>query len=240
MAEESKAPTTSANSDGDVLGSTVLRAVSQLVGLQLFSRAFTFILNQTLVRIASPEVFGTVTVQFDLLLSTILFLSREGVRTSLLRTSSTSSHTKEHSDRVQLIANNSLIPIALGLPLSVLATLAYYKLASNDTKSQSYFTLSISLYAFAALLELLSEPFYLRAISELKLNVRVRAEGAAAVAKTMTCVMLLVVSNSEWSLVAFASGQVAYGATVLLVFAKEYGKDWDIRPKGIVQSIHGK
>jgi hypothetical protein len=62
-----------------------LTSISSLLFLQLFSRVFTFILNQALVRLATPQTFGTATVQFELLLSTTLFLSREGVRIALLR-----------------------------------------------------------------------------------------------------------------------------------------------------------
>ncbi|MCT6562737.1 oligosaccharide translocation protein RFT1, partial [Staphylococcus aureus] len=56
-----------------------------LILLQLLSRLLTFGLNQVLVRLAPPSVFGTAAIQFDLVASTILFLSREGVRNALLR-----------------------------------------------------------------------------------------------------------------------------------------------------------
>ena len=65
--------------------SATLSSASSLVFLQFFSRIFTFALNQALVRLASPQTFGTAAIQFELLLSTILFLSREGVRNALLR-----------------------------------------------------------------------------------------------------------------------------------------------------------
>jgi len=63
-----------------------LSGVSALVLLQAASRIITFLLNQALVRIASPSIFGTAAIQFELLLSSILFLCREGVRLALLRT----------------------------------------------------------------------------------------------------------------------------------------------------------
>ena len=62
--------------------------LSALVLLQAASRVLTFGLNQALVRLASPAVFGTAAIQFELLLSSILFLCREGVRLALLRTPS--------------------------------------------------------------------------------------------------------------------------------------------------------
>lgn len=65
--------------------SRFLSGASSLVALQASTRLLTFVLNQALVRLASPQVFGTAAIQFELLLSTILFLSREGCRQALLR-----------------------------------------------------------------------------------------------------------------------------------------------------------
>src|ERR1700733_7940378 len=147
---------------GKELGSTALHAVSQLVGLQLFSRAFTFALNQALVRVASPEVFGTATVQFELLLSTILFLAREGVRNALLRSPDTSSRNNKEANSMK-VANVAVLPILLGGPLALLATISYHSLAAHSTRSQPHFSLAVILYAIAAFLELLAEPLYIRA-----------------------------------------------------------------------------
>jgi oligosaccharide translocation protein RFT1 len=70
-----------------------LSGVSALVLLQAASRVLTFVLNQALVRLASPAIFGTAAIQFELLLSSILFLCREGVRLALLRTPEPSHKT---------------------------------------------------------------------------------------------------------------------------------------------------
>ena len=69
--------------DNDSISST-LKTGRSLVLLQLLTRVLTFVLNQSLVRLASPEVFGTAAIQFDLIYSTVLFLSREGIRNALL------------------------------------------------------------------------------------------------------------------------------------------------------------
>lgn len=77
-----------------------LSGVSALVLLQAASRVFTFVLNQALVRLASPAVFGTAAIQFELLLSSILFLSREGVRLALLRTPGPSQNAQSPSPQL--------------------------------------------------------------------------------------------------------------------------------------------
>ena len=102
-------------SQSSSLLSATLTSASFLVLLQLFSRLFTFALNQALVRLVSPQVFGTAAIQFELLLSTILFLSREGVRNALLRApSATVSGKDDDGGAGALVTNISLLPVLLG------------------------------------------------------------------------------------------------------------------------------
>lgn len=46
------------------------------LSVSLVSQLFTFGLNQMIIRQSSPEIFGISAVQLELLLSTLLFLSR--------------------------------------------------------------------------------------------------------------------------------------------------------------------
>jgi len=230
--------------------------VFPLIGLQLFSRLFTFILNSAVVSIASPEVLGTATIQFDLLLSTILFLSREGVRNALLRSNpgsprgrqSKSPHNDAELVRHQLITNISILPIFLGLPLAVAASSVYMSLVSDSTISQPHFRLAMHLYVLAAAFELLSEPLYIRAQNNLEVSVRVRAEGIAVMAKAFFNLLPLVLVTgwkgsgfvSEWTLVAFALGQLAFGLSVFSVHILHFRGMDSIRFKSVVLEIHGK
>jgi len=219
------------------LGQSSLANASSLVLLQLFSRAFTFGLNQALVRLATPQTFGTAAIQFELLLSTILFLSREGVRNALLRSS---VKDKKKDSNVALVENICLIPVFLGVPVSGLTALVYVQFASTATTSQLHFHLSVAIYAVAAILELLSEPLYIRAQNELKLNVRVRAEGAAVVSKSVVTFLVLAFASGEWALVAFAVGQAAYGLSLFVVFWGVYKGDINYTPKRVQTKLHGK
>lgn len=219
------------------LGQSPLANASSLVLLQLFSRAFTFGLNQALVRLATPQTFGTAAIQFELLLSTILFLSREGVRNALLRSS---VKDKKKDSNVALVENISLVPVFLGIPVSGLTALVYVQFASTTTTSQSHFHLSVVIYAVAAVLELLSEPLYIRAQNELKLKVRVRAEGAAVVSKSVVTFLVLAFASGEWALVAFAAGQAAYGLSLFVTFFGVYKGDINYVPKSVRTKLHGK
>jgi oligosaccharide translocation protein RFT1 len=138
-------------------------SASLLVGLQLGSRLFTFALNQALLRFVSPQAFGTVAIQFELLSSTILFLSREGFRNSLLRAwNSTESKDGKLADVRPSVVNLALLPAAVGIPISVLACLVYHQSCGYETRQQSYFDVAVAIYAIASSLELLSEPFHIR------------------------------------------------------------------------------
>ena len=103
--------------------SATLASGSSLVLLQLFSRVVTFVLNQALVRIVSPQVFGTTSIQFELLLSTILFLSREGVRNALLRAPSSARSSLDQTATARLVANISLLSFLAEMAITARASL---------------------------------------------------------------------------------------------------------------------
>ncbi|KAG0264835.1 Oligosaccharide translocation protein rft1 [Mortierella polycephala] len=75
-----------------ILSSSV-QGASYLVLLQFVSRMLTFTLNQVLLRYTTAETLGIASVQLELLLNTILFLSREGVRCAAIRVSDDEDHT---------------------------------------------------------------------------------------------------------------------------------------------------
>jgi oligosaccharide translocation protein RFT1 len=142
-------------------------SASSLMALQLFSRLFTFVLNQALFRMASPQAFGTAAIQFELLLSTILFLSREGIRGALMRTWSDNQESGEENltrktERTIKRANLALLPALSGIPLAAATSFLYVTFVGHDTSSQKHFELAISIYALSAVTELLSEPMHTR------------------------------------------------------------------------------
>ncbi|KAI0920067.1 hypothetical protein AcW1_007356 [Taiwanofungus camphoratus] len=226
----------------DLLLSTALASASSLVLLQLFSRIFTFILNQALVRLVSPQVFGTAAIQFELLLSTILFLAREGVRSALLRAQSPPNKASaDNSPRARsgdLITNISVLPSLLGIPASVLISLIYINTTSASTSSQPYFVHSVAIYTFAACFELLAEPLYIRSQNEFRFDLRVRAEGLAVFFKTVVTFVVLAVGSAQLALLAFALGQAAYGLAVLASYIRAYGS-LVLWPKKVALTVHG-
>ncbi|KAA1469674.1 Rft-1-domain-containing protein [Dentipellis sp. KUC8613] len=215
----------------DVLSAS-LTSASSLVLLQFFSRIFTFVLNQALVRLASPQTFGTAAIQFELLLSTILFLSREGVRNALLR----SSDAPASAD---LVYNISLLPAFGGMLFAALVALIYVRTSSASTRAQPFFLLSVVIYAVAASTELLAEPLYIRAQNELHFDLRVRAEGTAVFCKTLVTFIILAAFPAKYALTAFAVGQLAYGQATLYTFATAYRGDLHYGFKEVTVNLHG-
>lgn len=130
------------------------------MALQLFSRLFTFALNQALFRLASPTAFGAAAIQLELLLSTILFLSREGVRNALLRAPQFANSKSENSNAQTRRRNLAFLPLLLGIPLALAASAGYGQLAGHEIKAQPRFELTVAIYALAAVAELCSEPLY--------------------------------------------------------------------------------
>lgn len=143
------------------LTDAALKSASSLMGLQLFSRLITFALNQALVRLASPDVYGTVSIQFELVLNTILFLSREGFRNALLRAKIDEREQKHASF---LVSNIALLPVYFGVLVSSLTSALYVYSASKATMEQPFFKLGVVLYTSAAVLELLNEPMHIRCV----------------------------------------------------------------------------
>ena len=62
-----------------------VKGVGYLMGLQLVSKVFTFVLNILIVRQVSPELFAIASIHQPLLLSVIFLLSREGFRRATAR-----------------------------------------------------------------------------------------------------------------------------------------------------------
>ncbi|KAF9099409.1 Oligosaccharide translocation protein rft1 [Mortierella sp. AD031] len=195
-----------------ILSSSV-QGASYLVLLQFISRMLTFILNQVLLRFTSAETLGIASVQLELLLSTILFLSREGVRCAAIRvsddsaeeeissndrettttTTTTTKRTAPRSEayRLQRLVNMVYAPIPVGALMTCLAV-GYYLSQVNDASEGRFpgYRLSIYLYGISALVELLAEPMFMVAQYKLWFKTRVSVEGTAVIVRcVLTCAL---------------------------------------------------
>lgn len=177
--------------------SSALRAGRALILLQLLSRLLTFALNQGLVRLASPAVFGTASIQFDLIASTILFLSREGVRNALLR-----------GEKRRGGGDLARIPLQLGIAVAAATVGLYLYTSPASTKAQPDFYPALVLYVAASLTELAIEPFYIACMRDGRMRVRVQAEGGLAIVRAVVSFACLYL-HPERALLGFAVGHFA-------------------------------
>lgn len=224
---------------GTARGHKALAPALLLLALQASSRLLTFVLNQAMIRISDPGVYGTAHIKLDVLLSLILFLSREGVRAAALRHPSdlpNSSSTRPPPRSIRVL---HLAPVLAGLTLACAVSRCISFIDEAALQAQPMFAQTLHLYLASTVFELLAEPLYLHALSPYggrDLILRVKAEGAASVTKAMvtlaTCFSLSLdafsLTPSARGLMSFGLGQLAYGLTVLVVFALTYFRRWGI------------
>jgi hypothetical protein len=72
----------------------------------MLQRVITFLLNQSMIAWTSPEIFGIAAISLELLLSTLLFLSREGVRLACLRETIVTLNQRQLIVNVRKIASS--------------------------------------------------------------------------------------------------------------------------------------
>ncbi|KAJ9623947.1 Oligosaccharide translocation protein rft1 [Taxawa tesnikishii (nom. ined.)] len=193
---------------GDSAVSASAKGASFLILLQIGSRALTFALNQILLRFLSPAILG-VAVQLELYCISVLYFSRESLRVACQR----------RAQGVQTVINLSYLALTAGLPLSFLLAELYLR---TEVPNVPFLVQSLKLYGVAALLELASEPAFVAAQQKMLYKVRASAEAAATVMKTLaTCGLAFWASKQgeDVGVLPFAIGQMAYAATLLLVYA---------------------
>lgn len=238
--------TEKSNSDSDseenqnvsnVLSSSVAGA-SYLILLQLASRMLTFALHQIVVRYTTAETLGIASVKLELLLSTILFLSREGFRCALLRGGSTSSTASKEpkpvtpikdgvlvsstEGQVQKITNLAYLPMVMGLVTTMSACVYYLSNIDDETALMyPFYRTSIVLFGLSAYCELIIEPLYILALNNLYFKLRVSVEGIAILLRCVLTFGLTILGangseTNRYGVLAFAIAQLAF--SLVLVF----------------------
>ncbi|KAL8941619.1 MAG: hypothetical protein Q9211_001750 [Gyalolechia sp. 1 TL-2023] len=212
------------------------KGATYLILLQIGSRALTFIVNQILLRFLSPELLG-ISAQLELYLTTVLFFARESLRVALQRQEhedravSVNATTKnepsksrlpEKQDRkLQEVVNISYIAIGLGLPLAFIFAALYMRNAGTLVLGIPTVQQSLKLYAFAAVLELLSEPCFAVTQQQMLYGIRASAETLATLARCLlTCGIAVLSSktNVELGALPFATGQIGYALVLNVVY----------------------
>jgi len=198
----------------------------------------TFALHQIVVRYTTAETLGIASVKLELLLSTILFLSREGFRCALLRGGSAQATTASKTTKgapskegvpvsstegqVQKITNLAYLPMAIGL-VTTLSACVYYLSNINDETALKYpfYRISIVLFGLSAYCELIIEPLYIMALNNLYFKLRVSVEGVAVLLRCLLTFGLTVLgangtATNRYGVLAFAIAQLAFSLVMVL------------------------
>lgn len=183
------------------------KGASYLILLQISSRAFTFLINQIILRYSTPERLGLST-QLELYVITVLYFARESVRVAVQRQAS----------QPQVVVNLSYISILLGFPLSLGLGWAWLQ---RDLPAIPYVKEAVLVCGVAALVELLSEPAFVIAQQRLLYGIRASAETTATVLSCLVRLAVIVGSTRagvDLGVNAFAAGQLAYAVTLLVMY----------------------
>ncbi|KAI8643235.1 Rft protein-domain-containing protein [Parasitella parasitica] len=206
--KEEPKPDTASSKDDNLLAATA-KGASYLILLQFLSRMMTFSLNQIMLRYISKETFGIASVNLELLSSTILFISREGFRSALIRS----------SKNQQTIINLAYIPTLFGL-ITTLITCAYYLSTISEEQSAQFpfYRLAVISYGAASFLELLVEPLFVLALNQLYFQLRVTVEGVAVIFRCLITfgLTLYFAGDEQLGILAFAIAQFAFGVIMMM------------------------
>ncbi|KXN68965.1 Rft-1-domain-containing protein [Conidiobolus coronatus NRRL 28638] len=232
------------NNDGDKGGKSLLKTTSQGAGylliFNIISKVITFTMNQLILYFTKMDSFGIANIQFELLMSTILFLSREGVRCALLRVNevqheSSSKEGKKSSNlneiiKTQQFINISYIPIVMGALLSPVLYYIFSITVSKETLNYPGFNSTLNLYIISSLVELLSEPLYLLAQNQLNFRLRITIQGKALFGKSLVHFVLSYLNyyytedRMKYDLMCYGFAQLAYSVIILYEFSIHYYK----------------
>ncbi|KLU83924.1 oligosaccharide translocation protein RFT1 [Magnaporthiopsis poae ATCC 64411] len=122
----------------------------------------------------------------------------------------------------QAVVNLSYISILLGLVSAALLGILYLGSVDRETVASTPFLLpSFSIYAVAAMVELLSEPAFVVMQTRLQFGARATAESTATFARCIITLGSAVAASRlriEAGVLPFALGQLSYGLVLLAVY----------------------
>jgi oligosaccharide translocation protein RFT1 len=183
--------------------------------MTLVLRLVSFGCTQWTIRVLDASTLGKANIQLELLLTTVLFVSREGFRLSMTRN----------------IAADNFNLAWFTIPLSTLMagtalTLHLYMHRADDDPDRDFWMAGI-FYCFASWLEGCAEPAVLFLLRDLDVASRVSAESFATVFKTLTTVVGLGSLRSSFPVTAMGISQVVYAAILFVIL---YWRTWGLLP----------
>lgn len=169
----------------------------------LVLRLVSFLCTQWTLRVVDPEILGRASIQLELMLTSILFLSREGFRLAMTRN----------------IQENNWSVAWLSVPTTFIVSLlacVWHLMAMVDSNDTDYRLAGI-LFCFACTMEGIAEPAVLEALRRMDVTTKASAEGLATVTKTLATLVALKFLQDDWPVTAFGVAQLCYATIYSLV-----------------------
>lgn len=219
-----------------------------LIGLQIGSRALTFLVNQILLRFLSPKLLG-ISNQLDLFAITVLTFARESLRialgrqgglpTSVEHLENTSTPQEEklsdvdasaqntrrlalaNAVKIQESVNLAFIAPTLGPILATMFGYLYLSRLSQDALEIPYIRPAVYIFAISTTAELLAEPCFAAAARIGLFGVRARAETLATVARCLAACGIAAwaaQSSRDVGALPFAAGQASFAIGLNAVY----------------------
>ena len=214
--------------------SSVARAAARGTLATLLLRLVSFACTQWTLRMLDPETLGRANIQLELLLTTVLFISREGFRLAITRSGGGEDENQESRGMSSWNVAWASIPVAT--LVSLLALVGHLYATTTTLRKPTAITTSTTeiqenldyrwagiLYCLACCMEGWAEPAVLWHLRQMNVTVKASAEGLATVAKTVTTVVALQQWSNQWPVTAFGLAQMAYAVTYATFL---YAKSW--------------
>lgn len=214
------------SSSASSIVSRAAQGVRHLMGIQMVTRALTFVLNVAILRTVDRSVAGANGVQLQLVLALVLSLSRDVARRVYSRVPSTDKDSLRH---VANIAWTSVAISAVAAPVACLFALRTEPVPPPQPAGS--YAKAVWIFGAAALIEALSEPASCAAQFEQRYTTRLRVESLGAIARCVLSFVLVkyVALNSRSPvhvspLVCLALGQVSFALVLLVGYAADAAK----------------
>ena len=189
--------------------------------VNFLQKIISFALNSILVSKTNPQIFGVAAVQLELLLSTLLFLSREGVRLAVLKEPTDSVEKRQKFINIcwipalLLLLASSAIICYLYFTSSLGSLVASGNVDDSQSQTQTASILVIFMYVIGAFLECAGEPWINLYQSNLIFSPRLAADTTALCVRSVST--FVTVAILDMGVLGFGISQMIYGATHLLV-----------------------
>ncbi|KAM8926527.1 man(5)GlcNAc(2)-PP-dolichol translocation protein RFT1 isoform 1-T1 [Lycaon pictus] len=199
----------------EVLDQAARLASSGLL-LQVLFRLITFVLNAFILRFLSKEMVGIVNVRLTLLYSTTIFLAREAFRRACL----SGGAQRDWSQTFNLL----WLTVPLGVFWSLLLGWVWLHLLEvPDPNVVPHYGTGVVVFGLSAVVELLGEPFWVLAQTQMFVKLKVIAESLSVILKSVLTAFL-VLWLPHWGLYIFSLAQLFYTALLVLCYVTYFTK----------------